>query len=169
MYTVIIIIVMSSTGVGVLLFSSSHIIFMKSPMGLIKCAFICQSVFLDANMALLINKSYNLQWHGCILLGYGYFVTPACLLVKAWIRAMVLFLLFINLTSTYIWVYVKILLGWLGIGHQVYPVSVLWPWLMWHTLLLGPHILLCMLKSLLYHHDRLVRPLHFFCDYCLPW
>ena len=48
---------MSGTRDVILLFIMYHVIFMKNPMGLIRCEFIWQSVFMAADMALLINNT----------------------------------------------------------------------------------------------------------------
>ena len=80
------------------------------------------------------------MWANCLIILKAYVMkgntSPGYLVMKVWIRAMVMFLTFINVISLKMSICVKNFprVG-LGIGYWVHHVTVLWLWSMWHTLL----------------------------------
>ena len=85
---------------------------MKSPTVFTNCVFIWQTVLMTTNMAHLINGNgivFNYVDTYCsFMLGCSYFASPDYLVVKVWIKVMVLFTLFLNPKGTNICISVKI-------------------------------------------------------------
>ena len=90
-------------------------------------------MFKVANISSLINDNQvlfnHMDGYHPYMLGHSYFKHPNYLVEKVWIRVTVLFPSFTDLTGSNVYVSMKIIPGIVRYWSWVFPVNVLWQWL----------------------------------------